>query len=141
MSGQDVGQGCCQKIGQKLPCFAIDFVSQTVIICVVKDTNKTRRTTMEITTTNQIGTTSRTKSPIKTYNSNPGNFDAAAHAAAHYARKHDKNMVVVPGNSYGSKVYHIALETDDLLKYSFAPKAAVALVTIKGEVFQATATR
>ena len=52
-------------------------------------------------------------------------------------------MVVVPGNSFGHSVLHVARETDDLRKYvpNVADKEVkVYLVNQSGEVFEAVAT-
>jgi len=52
-----------------------------------------------------------------------------AHAAVFYAKKQKKNMLIIPGNSYGHKVYHIAPEGSDVSKYTvMSPK--------KGQAFQ-----
>lgn len=96
---------------------------------------------MNITIEKKLGETGRKKAVIKTYKATPGDFDAAAHAAAHYAKKLNRDMVLVPGNSYMHKVYHIAQTTDDLWKYTGMPRPVrVALVNSAGEVFQAQAS-
>lgn len=53
------------------------------------------------------------KTPIKAWRNSPGNFDAARY----YANKHNKPIAIIPGNSYGSMVYHIAAITADFAKF------------------------
>ena len=91
----------------------------------------------------KLGTVSNTKGRVKEWRENPGNDSAACYAAAHYAKRDKENMVVVPGNSYGSFVLHIAKETEDLWKYApgTSGELAVYLAKPSGEVFEAIATR
>lgn len=96
---------------------------------------------MKIETLNKIGTCSNKKSVIKSYRSNPGNFDNACNAALHYAIKFNENMVVIPGNSYMNKVYHIEQESKSLNQFTPLKKMSVALVKTNGEVFQAIAIK
>ena len=79
---------------------------------------------------------------VANHRSAPGNFTAASEAAVHYAKKNGTRMVIVPGNSYGNKVYHIARETDSLSKYQPGGQGETVcgVVTPEGEVFQAVAT-
>ncbi len=73
----------------------------------------------------------------------PGDDRSAIFAAAHYAKKNKQPMVVVPGNSYGRAVLHVALATGNLSRY--APgvgdkTVAVYYVSANGEAFEAIAT-
>jgi len=76
----------------------------------------------------------------------PANFHKAAACALTISRcakmpaYHGKRMVVLPGNSYGYKVFHVAKENDDLRE--FCPgmqEVACGVVENNGEVFQAVA--
>ena len=83
-------------------------------------------------------------SGVKEYKARPGNFQFACNAAYHYAKRNKAaRMIVVPGNSYGSKVYHIARETDSLAKYQpgGATESVVGIVSEFGEVFKGVASR
>lgn len=98
---------------------------------------------MKIVVGKKLGTVTDTKGRVKDWKENPGNDSAACYAAAHYAKRNKENMVVVPGNSYGSFVLHIAKETEDLSRYrpGHSGELAVYLATPSGEVFEAIATR
>ncbi len=96
---------------------------------------------MKIVIHSTIGKTSKRKAVIKAYNSNPGNFDCAVHAAAHYAKRNGERMVVISSNSYMQKVYRIARETDSLSRFNPGSKEqVVGVVTVDGEVFKAIAS-
>jgi hypothetical protein len=77
---------------------------------------------------------------IKEYRQDPSDRNAAVHAAGHYAKKQKRRMVVIGGNSYGRPTYHIASETDDLLKYTVMKvRTAVYVVDPEGNVSHAIA--
>lgn len=97
---------------------------------------------MQIKIQSTIGKTSKRKAVVKAYKRNPGNFDCAVHAAAYYAKRNSERMVVVSSNSYMSKVYRIARETDSLSQFNpGGPKEqVVGVVTVTGEVFKAIAS-
>lgn len=59
----------------------------------------------------------KAQSPVKSYRENPGFIRNALAAAAHYANRFQEDMIVIPGNSYGNAVYHIARVCEDLNKY------------------------
>jgi hypothetical protein len=95
---------------------------------------------MQIEITKKIGQAVSRKNAISTWKKAPGNFDNAAHAALEYARKNNRNMVVVPGNSYMNKVYHIVPETEQVSKFTVSKKNnTVAVVTTSGDVLQGIA--
>lgn len=78
------------------------------------------------------------KTAVKAYRQCPSDFTLAANAACHYAKKFQECMVVILGNSYGNKVYHIAKTTDDLKKYAPGAKSLIgATVNPEGDVYQA----
>lgn len=96
---------------------------------------------MEIEIKKQIGIAIKESGAIKRWRASPGDLTLACQAAFHYAAKDGKTKVVVPGNSYGSKVYHIANESDDLKKFTvMATSAVVAVVDAGGAVYQAVAS-
>lgn len=70
---------------------------------------------MNVTVGKKLGTV--TKGSVREWKQSPGSDNAACHAAVYYAKKNKQDMVVVPGNSYGSFVLHVARETDDLSKF------------------------
>ena len=97
---------------------------------------------MNLEITSKIGQCDKVRAPVKTWRKSPGDFDAAAHAAHHYAKRDDRRMVIVPGNSYGRQVYHITTDSTDVKSFTGPTgheKTAVAVVTVAGEVFQAIA--
>ena len=98
---------------------------------------------MDITTTTKIGQCKKVTAPIKTWRNHPGDFDAAAHAAWHYAKRDNRRMVIVPGNSYTRKVYHICTDDKDVKSFTGPTgreTTQVAVVTVEGEVWQAIAS-
>lgn len=77
---------------------------------------------------------------IKAYRASPGGLETSTYAALAYAKKDGKPKVVVQGNSYGSRVFHIANTNEDLKKYTVMSKEAhVYLVQPDGSVFEADA--
>jgi hypothetical protein len=91
-----------------------------------------------------IGQTEKRSAVVKEWKKYPGNFDLAAHAGHYYAKKHKREMVIVPGNSYMHKVYHIVETNEDLRKY--VPgignmELNVGVVYPDGKVYQAIATK
>lgn len=93
---------------------------------------------MKIQLGKQIGTV--TQAQVKEWKRNPSDFTAACQAAAVYVRKNGARMVVIPGNSYGVKVFHVVPESESLSKYTAMPGAfAVAIVDLESRVFMAVA--
>lgn len=80
-----------------------------------------------------------THSNVKSWRSEPHDFTYACQAAFHYAKKWDMDMVIVPGNSYMKKVYHIARITDDILKFPGAKGQKCAVVGTDGYVYMCRA--
>lgn len=81
------------------------------------------------------------KSVIKAYKSEPGDFDSAAHAAYHYASKQNKDMAIVPSNSYGRSLYQIApFEKLDLKYYAIFSNAKIGIVDTEGRVYSCLVT-
>ena len=100
---------------------------------------------MKITKGKQIGHITKIPSgSIREYRQSPGDDRLAIFAAAHYAKKNNAPMVILPGNSYGRLVLHIAAETDALNRYcpGVADQTVAAYyITTNGEVFEAVATQ
>lgn len=95
---------------------------------------------MQIEIIKQIGQITKRNKATTTYRKSPAHFDNAIYAALHYAIKHNDDMVVIPGNSYGKKVYHITTVTDSVKKYTIkSSNNTIGLVTPEGKVFQAIA--
>lgn len=92
---------------------------------------------MNITITDTIGNAKPGK--VRAYRSNPSDFTIASQAAAHYAAKNGERMIVVPGNSYGRAVFHIARESDPISKFGALSAIRVAVVEMNGTVHGATA--
>ena len=91
---------------------------------------------MNVTKKSKIGLT--VEKSVKRYRESPGDFTLAANAAAYYAKKYNKTMVIVPGNSYGKKVYHIANESDDLAKFlGFTTLTLGAIAEVDGNIYYA----
>jgi hypothetical protein len=77
---------------------------------------------------------------IRAYRKNPADLNLAACAGAHTAKKLNERVVIVEGNSYGCKVYHIAKESEDLRKYTvISCKAKVIIIEPTGECFYGVA--
>jgi hypothetical protein len=55
-----------------------------------------------------------TKPGVRPYRESPGSINAALHAAAHYAKKNNTNMVLVASDNFGSIIWQILKETDDV---------------------------
>jgi hypothetical protein len=89
---------------------------------------------MELTVDKAIGKVEAGQ--IRAYRKNPADLNLAACAGAYTAKKLNERVVIVEGNSYGCKVYHIAKESDDLTKYTVMKcKARVLIVEPTGECF------
>lgn len=87
--------------------------------------------------TKKLGTV--TNFSTKEWKKSPGDFTFACQAAAFYARKENADMLVIPSNSYGSKVFQVSRMTDDLRKYApgIADKwVSCAMVSPDGTVYQ-----
>jgi len=54
---------------------------------------------------------------IKPYKSNPGYLELACHAAVQKAASLKEDLLIVPGNSYCKRVFHIAKTNEDIKKY------------------------
>ena len=75
---------------------------------------------------------------VAAYRKTPGSLNAAASAAAYYAKRDNARMVVVEGNSYGNRVYHIARESEDLCKFTgMRVQTRVVVVEPSGAAFYA----
>jgi len=86
---------------------------------------------------NKIGDVTNEKGAVNAYRRNPGDATTAAIAALYYAKMWGEDMVLVPGGSYGVKVFHIARTQDRLEKYTAkAGKLSAMVVTLSGEVYQ-----
>lgn len=95
---------------------------------------------MKITETESAPSIRPRRGALKEYRRYPGGLNAAAFAALHFARRDKASKVIVEGNSYGSRVYHIANMTDDLATYTaMASSARVLVVKADGSSFFATA--
>jgi hypothetical protein len=80
------------------------------------------------------------KGAMRDYKKNPGSLNYAVFAAYYKAKQLKKDIVVIEGNSMGHRVYHLALSSEDLKKYTvMSTKANVVVVTPKGEAFMAIA--
>lgn len=55
----------------------------------------------------KVGNVTPKTGDIKRWRGSPGSLDAATKAAAHYAKKDGKPMMVVPGNSFMNKTFNI----------------------------------
>lgn len=100
---------------------------------------------MQIEITESIGTLeSGRKAVVRKWKDDPANFDAACHAAGHYARRNSCRMAVVPGNSYGRACFHLLAENECIRKaVPGCPKdgfVRVGLVDADGNVHMANAT-
>lgn len=73
----------------------------------------------------------------------PSNFTKAAQAAAFYAKRDGKPMMVVSGNSYGHKVFHIGGAEEDGPGQAahHGDTSSIAIVHTDGGVYQVTATK
>ena len=92
---------------------------------------------MQVTTLDLIGT-ANSKSAVNAYRKAPGDFNKAANAAAHYAKKNNAEMVIIPGNSYGSRVFHIGRKADSVSKYvGWQATVIGAIVNVDGTVYRA----
>lgn len=77
---------------------------------------------------------------VKEYKKNPGSINLAAQAGAYYAKKQNERVVIIEGNSYMNRIYHIAKESDSLSKFTAtSSKARVLVIEPTGECFYATA--
>lgn len=86
------------------------------------------------------GQVTDTKGAIKAYRSSPGDLQSAAVAAVHYAKRDKKTYFVIPGNSYGSRVWQIDAKLDPA-KYGMVPGAKFPVIVAKpdGTVWQGEA--
>lgn len=82
-----------------------------------------------------IGQCENRKAMIKDYRENPGDFNMAAHAAYYYAKKYDQLMIVIPGNSYMKKVFHISYYLN-AKKFLLKDNNQIAIVYPNGNVYQ-----
>ena len=78
----------------------------------------------------------------KAYRAAPGDFDTAARNAVRIAKRDGEEIVILPGNSYGSPVYHIARISEDLRKFTICYDAVIgATATPEGTVRMAEIAR
>lgn len=69
----------------------------------------------------------------------PGNEEAAVLAASAYAMHRNSDFVVVPGNSYGHKVYHIFADINEAISATaMAGRFAGYLALPNGEIWNGT---
>jgi hypothetical protein len=94
---------------------------------------------MKIKITDRIG--AATKGTRKAHSKAPGDFNAAACFAFTHALKLGEPLVLVPGNSYMSKVWHVARATDDLLKFGVGRQVLGAHIALDGTVSYAELDR
>lgn len=94
---------------------------------------------MKLTIENKVGTTKATT--LKEYRSNSANLNVAAAYAFTIAKKLNERMIVVQGNSYMNKVFHICKECDDVVTYNGGVRKATKVVVVEtnGDVFYAVA--
>ncbi len=95
----------------------------------------------DFTESKQIGEVTEPKPGL--WKKTPGDFTAASQAAAHYAKKQGVSMQIVPGNSYGHKIYNIhAIHDDGIGKNALVGDShRIGIVHPNGKVFQVTAVR
>jgi len=86
-----------------------------------------------------LGNGSGAKAPVKTWQAHPGNFDLAAKAAAHYAKRDNEDVAIVPGNSYGSLCYHLLSPADIGRAIPMPGRFHVAIAKPNGDIFGAVA--
>lgn len=77
---------------------------------------------------------------MKAWRKAPGDFTLACHAAHHVARRDQLRIVLVHGNSYGHKVFHMATELDRIGRFIFGTECNVAVVDPAGNIFAANAS-
>lgn len=96
---------------------------------------------MKLSSLIKIGTV--TEPTTKLWKKEPSNFTFACQAAAVFAKKHNSKMVVIPGNSYMQRVFHIAKPSDPIQKFfGYIPEETnVAVVDEDGNVFKAKASK
>jgi hypothetical protein len=93
----------------------------------------------------KIGQVSGKSRSVANYRKAPGDLTAAANAALHYSAKNypGQSMLLIAGNSYMNKVYHITPGNEGLAKFTgmgHYKDTAVVVVRPNGEVFNAVAT-
>jgi hypothetical protein len=68
-------------------------------------------------------------------------LNVAAAYAFSLAKKHKKRMIVVQGNSFMNKVFHICKESDNVMSYNggFRKATKVVVVETNGDTFYAIA--
>lgn len=107
----------------------------------VKDVTQFSNARWTISEGKQIGTVENPKTAA--HKKTPGDLQAATSAAAFYARRDKKPMMVVDGNSYGHFVWQIGDAKTDMLGKSptGAPERSVVVVFPDGTVVQGKAKR
>lgn len=95
---------------------------------------------MKITLQNKVGVAKA--GTCRAYRSDAGNLNAAASYAFTLAKKMNERMIVVQGNSFMNRVYHICKESDDVVAYNggVRQETKVVVVETNGEVFYAMAS-
>jgi hypothetical protein len=73
----------------------------------------------------------------------PGDFTAASQAAAYYARQQNIPMQIVPGNSFGHKIFTIDPIHEDAIGKSakVGDEHSIAIAHPNGDIFQVKAIR
>ena len=85
-----------------------------------------------------IGNGSNAKAPVGNYRAHPANFDAAAKAAAYYAKRDNQNYVIIWGSQYGNGLWRVMRE-DRLETLPRVGRYAVAVVEPNGDVVKGIA--
>lgn len=75
---------------------------------------------------------------IAAYKTNPQDVNKALKAGYAYSLKINNDIIVVPGNSYMNKVYHICKVDDELSKFGYNKKQTIDgyLVNTNGDVYK-----
>lgn len=96
---------------------------------------------MNIKETTKIGKALKARGAIRAWKESPGDFTLACVAARYYAAKDGARKIVVPGNSYGHRVFNVTNEDADLRTFTVvSTEVTVGVVYPNGDVFQAIAT-
>lgn len=94
---------------------------------------------MQLTIQNKVGTAKACT--LKAYRAEPSNLNIAASYAFTMAKKLNERMIVVQGNSYMQKVYHVCKESDDVVTYNGGVRQLTKVVVVEtnGDVYYAEA--
>lgn len=92
---------------------------------------------MDIQIDAKIAEVKKRKGAVKAYRAAPGDFEAAVYAALHYAIRDNRDMYLIPGNSYGHFIWHISELKEDFTEFTVYKSTFVgAKVTPGGRVFR-----